>query len=575
MKKPGTGTRRSGTVRCAIYTRKSSEEGLEQEFNSLQAQREACEAFINSQRHEGWVCLRTAYDDGGFSGATMDRPALQQLLADLTAGRVDIVVVYKIDRLTRSLADFAKIVEILDARGASFVSVTQQFNTTTSMGRLTLNVLLSFAQFEREVIGERIRDKIAASKQKGMWMGGVPPLGYQAQDRKLIVVDSEAEIVRFIFRRYAELGSVRLLKDELDARNIQSKLRTSASGRILGGKPFARGALYLMLQNRIYRGEIVHREQSYLGEHEPIIDPPLWDAVQAQIASNTAQRNEGGKTRQPSLLAGMLFDRDGNRMTPSHAGKKGRRYRYYVSRSLITKDRTGNSAGLRIPAAEIEQLVSSRVHRWLLDPASIYKSPSAQLPDPSMQQQLVARAAEIGKRWPELPVARKRAVLTALIERIEVRVDQIDIRLRPLRLGALLDGAAPSSQSVNDEETEILSVPVRLRRAGREIRMVIDGADPFAAAKPDARLIKLLLRARRYNATLARGEGIPFAVLAQQEGVSRSYFTRLVRLSYLAPDITEAILDGRQPRDLTAEKLLDHSRLPLAWHDQRTVLGFA
>jgi len=575
MKKPGTGTRRSGTVRCAIYTRKSSEEGLEQEFNSLQAQREACEAFINSQRHEGWVCLRTAYDDGGFSGATMDRPALQQLLADLTAGRVDIVVVYKIDRLTRSLADFAKIVEILDARGASFVSVTQQFNTTTSMGRLTLNVLLSFAQFEREVIGERIRDKIAASKQKGMWMGGVPPLGYQAQDRKLIVVDSEAEIVRFIFRRYAELGSVRLLNDELDARNIQSKLRTSASGRILGGKPFARGALYLMLQNRIYRGEIVHREQSYLGEHEPIIDQPLWDAVQTQLAGNAAQHNDCGRTRQPSLLAGMLFDGDGNRMTPSHAVKKGARYRYYVSGSLITKDRTENSVGLRIPAAEIEQLVSSRVHRWLLDPASIYKSTSTQLADSSMQQRLAARAAEIGKRWPELPVARKRAVLTALIERIEVRVDQIDIRLRPLRLGALLDGAAPSSQSVNDEETEILSVPVRLRRAGREIRMVIDGADPFAAAKPDARLIKLLLRARRYNATLARGEGIPFAVLAQQEGVSRSYFTRLVRLSYLAPDITEAILDGRQPRDLTAEKLLDHSRLPLAWHDQRTVLGFA
>ena len=234
MKKPGTTTRRNGTVRCAIYTRKSSEEGLEQEFNSLQAQREACEAFIDSQRHEGWVCLRAAYDDGGFSGATMDRPALQQLLADLTAGRVDTVVVYKIDRLTRSLADFAKIVEILDARGASFVSVTQQFNTTTSMGRLTLNVLLSFAQFEREVIGERIRDKIAASKKKGMWMGGVPPLGYRAQDRKLVIVDSEAEIVRLIFRRYAELGSVRLLKDELEARGIKSKSRTSASGRLVG-----------------------------------------------------------------------------------------------------------------------------------------------------------------------------------------------------------------------------------------------------------------------------------------------------------------------------------------------------
>src|SRR4029077_2424682 len=234
MRSAGSGTRRSARVRCAIYTRKSSEEGLDQEFNSLQAQREACEAFISSQRHEGWVCLPACYDDGGFSGATMDRPALQRLLADITARRVDIVVVYKIDRLTRSLADFAKIVEILDAKEASFVSVTQQFNTTTSMGRLTLNVLLSFAQFEREVIGERIRDKIAASKKKGMWMGGVPPFGYRAQDRKLIIVDSEAKTVRFIFRRYAELGSVRLLKDELDARGIHSKLRTSAAERISG-----------------------------------------------------------------------------------------------------------------------------------------------------------------------------------------------------------------------------------------------------------------------------------------------------------------------------------------------------
>jgi DNA invertase Pin-like site-specific DNA recombinase len=313
MKKPGTTTRRNGTVRCAIYTRKSSEEGLEQEFNSLQAQREACEAFINSQRHEGWVCLRAAYDDDGFSGATMDRPALQQLLADLTAGRVDTVVVYKIDRLTRSLADFAKIVEILDARGASFVSVTQQFNTTTSMGRLTLNVLLSFAQFEREVIGERIRDKIAASKRRGMWMGGVPPLGYQAQNGKLVIVDSEADIVRFIFRRYAELGSVRLLKDELEARSIRSKLRTSASGRISGGKPFARGALYLMLQNRIYRGEILHKDQSHPGGHTPIIDQPLWIAVQARLTDNAAQRNEGGKTRQPSLSPACCLIATGTR----------------------------------------------------------------------------------------------------------------------------------------------------------------------------------------------------------------------------------------------------------------------
>ena len=577
MRKPGTTTRRNGTVRCAIYTRKSSEEGLEQEFNSLQAQREACEAFINSQRHEGWVCLRAAYDDGGFSGATMDRPALQQLLAEITAGRIDTIVVYKIDRLTRSLADFAKIVEILDARGASFVSVTQQFNTTTSMGRLTLNVLLSFAQFEREVIGERIRDKIAASKRRGMWMGGVPPLGYRAQDGKLIIEESEAETVRFIFRRYVELGSVRLLKDELDARSIQSKLRTSASGRISGGKPFARGALYLMLQNRIYWGEIVHNQQSYAGEHEPIVDQPLWDAVQAQLAGNDAEPRNCGKTRQPSLLAGMLFDRDGNRMTPSHAGRKGTRYRYYVSGSLITKDRTENSAALRIPAAEIEDLVNDRVHRWLLDPGSIYKSTSTRLADSSMQQRLLARAAEIGKHWPELPVARKRAVLTALIERIEVSVDQIDIRLRPPRLGALLDGDATPSQGVGEEETELLSVPVRLRRAGREIRMVTDGTDPFATAKPNARLVKLLLRARRFNATLDPGRRHRLCRTRPAGGCQSVLFhsarpPQLSRAGYYPGDprwAAAARSDGREaPRALTSAACLarsaDRARLCLS-----------
>src|SRR5262249_35668549 len=246
----GSGTRHSARVRCAIYTRKSSEEGLDQEFNSLQAQREACEAFITSQRHEGWVCLRADYDDGGFSGATLDRPALQRLLADIAKGRVDILVVYKIDRLTRSLTDFAKIVEILDARRASFVSVTKQCKPTSSMGRLPLNVLLSFAQFEREVIDERIRDKIAASKKKGMWMGGVPPLGYRVEDRKLVIVGSEAELVRSIFHYYAELGSVRLLKEELEARGINSKSRACASGRLRGGKPFSRARLIFLLQNR-------------------------------------------------------------------------------------------------------------------------------------------------------------------------------------------------------------------------------------------------------------------------------------------------------------------------------------
>jgi site-specific DNA recombinase len=573
MSRPAAkGMRRSGTIRCAIYTRKSSEEGLEQEFNSLQAQREACEAFIKSQRNEGWVCVPDGYDDGGLSGATMERPALQQLLAEIQAERVDIVVVYKVDRLTRSLADFAKIVEILDAKGASFVSVTQQFNTTTSMGRLTLNVLLSFAQFEREVTGERIRDKIAASKKKGMWMGGVPPLGYQARDRGLVVVDSEAEIVRSIFRRYAELGSIRLLTEELEARGITSKCRTSASGRFRGGQPFSRGALYLMLQNRIYRGEIVHKERSYPGEHAAIIDQELWDMVQAQLAGNAAQRNASGRSAQPSLLAGMLFDGDGNRMTPSHAVKKGTRYRYYVSRPLITKDRPERSAGLRIPAGEIEQLVAGRVRQWLFDPGSIYQATSAWLPDPSTQQRLVARAAEIGRQWSELPPARKRTVLTALIERVEVRVDQVDIHLRQIGLGSLFNLSVPPSVS---EETVILSVPARLRRAGMEIRMLIDGTDPFAAVKPNARLIKLLVRAHRFNTTLVQSDGVAFAALAVREGVSRSYFTRVVRLSYLAPDITQAILEGRQPRDLTADKLLQHSRLPLGWHDQRAALGFA
>src|SRR5499433_2543395 len=415
MTRPATNsTRRKGTVRCAVYTRKSSEEGLEQEFNSLQAQREACEAFINSQVHEGWGCLRAGYDDGGFSGATMGRPALQGLLADITAGRADIVVVYKIDRLTRSLADFAKIVEILDARSASFVSVTQQFNTTTSMGRLTLNVLLSFAQFEREVIGERIRDKIAASKRKGMWMGGVPPLGYRVQDRKLVIIDSEAEIVRAIFRRYAELGSVRLLKAELDVQGIKGKSWTSAAGRMIGGKLFSRGALYLMLRNRTYRGEIVHKGQSHPGEHPPIIDQSLWDVVQMRLAGNTAERNAGPRAHQPSLLVGVLFDRDGNRMTPSYAVKNGTRYRYYVS----SQNQRESATALRIPAGEIEHLVTSRVRQWLLDPGGVYQS--TRLPDLSAQRRLIACAVEIGKSWTELPGTRQCSFLTTLIDRIDV-----------------------------------------------------------------------------------------------------------------------------------------------------------
>jgi hypothetical protein len=441
------------------------------------------------------------------------------------------------------------------------------------MGRLTLNILLSFAQFEREVIGERIRDKIAASKKKGMWMGGLPPLGYRAQDGKLVVIDREAEIVRDIFLRYAELGSVRLLKNELEAREIKSKSWTSASGRRVGGKPFSRGALYHVLQNHLYRGEIVHKGQAHPGEHAPIIDQTLWDAVQAQLAANAAERNFGTGTRSPNPLAGMLFDGDGNRMTPTHATRKGTRYRYYVSRTLITNDQTDRSAALRIPAGEIEQAVTSRLRQWLVDPGSVYQA--IRLADPSAQRRLIARAEQIGRSWSELPAARQHACLAALIKCIDVGANRINIHFRPTRLSTLLDTAATPLPSATDDETQILSLPIELRRSGREIKMRIEGTDLFAIAKPDARLIKLLIRARRFNATLVGSDGVPFAALAKREGVSPSYFTRLVRLSYLAPDIAQAILDGRQPRDLTTEKLLAHSRLPLAWDEQRSVLGFA
>jgi DNA invertase Pin-like site-specific DNA recombinase len=326
-------------VRCAIYTRKSSEEGLDQDFNSLDAQREACEAYIVSQRGEGWEALPSHYDDGGFSGGGMERPALKQLLSDVGAGQIDAIVVYKIDRLTRSLSDFVKMVEIFDAREVSFVSVTQSFNTTTSMGRLTLNVLLSFAQFEREVTGERIRDKIAASKKKGMWMGGPAPLGYDAVNRKLIVNREEAKTVRRIYRKYAEVGSVRKLKEELDAEGILSKVREGRNGRRWGGRPFSRGALYLMLQNRIYLGETTHKGNSYPGEHEEITSRDLWEKVQEIMAANRVSRRAGGGAQSSSLLAGILYDSSGNRMTPSHAVKKGKRYRYYLSNSLAIKNK--------------------------------------------------------------------------------------------------------------------------------------------------------------------------------------------------------------------------------------------
>src|SRR4051794_668659 len=343
--------------RCAIYTRKSSEEGLEQEFNSLAAQWEACEAFIRSQRNEGWVLARTRYDDGGFSGGSVERPALQNLLTDIRAGRIDIVVVYKVDRLTRSLADFARLVELFDTEAVSFVSVTQQFNTTSSMGRLTLNVLLSFAQFEREVTGERIRDKIAASKRKGMWMGGNVPLGYDADERTLVINPAEAETVRRIFALYRELGCVRRVKEEADRLALRTKCSTTANGTERGGKPFSRGHLYTLLSNPIYTGQIAHKGELHPGQQPALINDETWTAVRDQLAANTSNHRRKAKAAEPSLLAGLLVDARGERLTPSHAVKKGRRYRYYVSAALITDAGTDRAQGWRLAAREIEEAV--------------------------------------------------------------------------------------------------------------------------------------------------------------------------------------------------------------------------
>src|SRR5438046_876860 len=381
--------------RCAIYTRKSSEEGLDQEFNSLAAQREACEAFIRSQQHEGWTSARTLYDDGGFSGGNMERPALQRLLADMRAGRIDIVVVYKVDRLTRSLADFARLVELFDAQGVSFVSVTQQFNTTSSMGRLTLNVLLSFAQFEREVTGERIRDKIAASKKKGMWMGGNVPLGYDANERTLVINPAEAETVRRIFALYRELGCVRRVKEEADRLGLRTKCSTTANGAERGGKPFSRGHLYTLLSNPIYTGQIAHKGELYLGQHPALIDDESWSAVRDQLAANTSDHRRKAKAVEPSLLAGLLVDARGERFTPSHAVKKGRRYRYYISTALITDVGTDRAQGWRLAAREIEEAVIRILVGALTNPASLVdRFGEADVPSDQLRK-LLGRAARM------------------------------------------------------------------------------------------------------------------------------------------------------------------------------------
>jgi site-specific DNA recombinase len=564
-------------LRCAIYTRKSSEEGLDQDFNSLDAQRDACEAFVASQKHEGWMALPELYDDGGFSGATMERPAFQRLLADVADGKIDIVVVYKVDRLTRSLSDFAKIVEVFDQRQVSFVSVTQQFNTTSSMGRLTLNILLSFAQFEREVTGERIRDKIAASKRKGMWMGGHPSLGYDVKDKKLIVNEAEAKTVRYIFRRYTDLKSVRLLKADLDAHGIVSKVRQAANGTRYGEKPFARGALYLMLQNRIYRGEIVHKDKSFPGNHEAIVDEALWSEVQSVLQANRTDRITGTSEREVSLLSGLIFDASGERLTPTNSVKSGTRYRYYVSRSLVTG--TSKRPAQRLPALELEALVRRRVQEWLGDRPAILDMVQNYTSDKGLRQQLIAGLERSIAVWSDLRADELRGFVVAVISRMEVHADRVEIVLDPIKAlhwACRAGGNEPSTANGAADAYRpslTLSVPMGLRRIGNEMRIIVDnGGSPRS---PDSSLVRVLVRGHAIRTRLLGDKSLTLDEIAKSECMTPSYATRLFRLTLLAPDILSAILNGEQPPDLTTRRLMDDTRLPLDWDEQRRRLGFA
>jgi len=412
-----------------------------------------------------------------------------------------------------------------------------------------------------------------------MWMGGNLPLGYDSEDRKLIVNEVEAETVRHVFRRYAALGSVRELKDELDADGVVSKARVYKSGRRAGGVPLARGAIYHMLQNRIYLGEIVHKDKSYPGQHDAIIDSDLWDKVQARLSANRVEHKTGGAAKHPSLLAGLLFDGLGHRMTPSHAKKKGKQYRYYVSRPLTTNSRANAPGGRRIPAGEIERLVSRRILGFFADRAEVFKTINRYVPDAVEQERLVGRATDLAEGWPDLVPAEMRAILLALVTRIDVHEEKVDIEVNAARLTDVL-GNDPmdlpdASGEVREADRLTLSVPARLKRAGLGTKMVIDGPEGRGRkGKADPSLSKLIVKGHVFRDKLIKGGGASLSDIAARQGVTRSYFTRLVRLTFLAPDITRAILEGRHPPTLTAAKLKEASRMPLGWREQREVLGF-
>jgi site-specific DNA recombinase len=559
----------AGRRRCAIYTRKSSEEGLEQEFNSLAAQREACEAYIRSQQHEGWALTRIRYDDGGFSGGNLERPALQRLLADIRTGRIDIVVVYKVDRLTRSLADFARLVELFDAQDVSFVSVTQQFNTTSSMGRLTLNVLLSFAQFEREVTGERIRDKIAASKKKGMWMGGNVPLGYDADERALMINPAEAETVRRIFALYRELSCVRRVKKEADQLGLRTKRIRITKGAERGGTQFSRGHIYRLLSNPIYTGRIAHKGQLYPGQHPALIDDETWTAVQDRLAANAGDHRRRAKAAEPSLLAGLLVDAHGERLTPSHAVKKGRRYRYYVSAALITDAAKEGMQSWRLAAQEIEDCVIGMLVDALTSPASLLERIGSPGTPSDQIRRVLGRAARLAATLRSSPGERAK-IVRELVEQVIIDEKRILIKLQR---SAVLGGNVPSGTSEEpDLGTLEVTAAVDFKQRGAETKLVLPGLSQHnQPSRCDPTLLKAIARGRAWFEELATGRARSLGQLAERDGITRRYIRRLVDLAFLSPLLVEAILQGRQPVELTATRLIELD-LPLDWAQQHRLL---
>jgi DNA invertase Pin-like site-specific DNA recombinase len=554
-------------VRCAIYTRVSTDSGLDQDFNSLDAQYDAAQAYVRSQAHAHWTLIKSRYDDGGFSGGSTDRPALQQLLADVKAHKVNVIVVYKVDRLTRSLADFAKLVELFDAHGVSFVSVTQQFNTTTSMGRLTLNVLLSFAQFEREVTSERIRDKIGASKRKGLWVGGVVPLGYQAKDRKITIVEDEARTVRHIFRRYLELGSLNLLLADLRKAGIKTKVRPLSTGRTIGGIPFTRGSLAYFLRNRFYIGQVKYKTEIFGGEQPAILDRKLFEAVQVKLDQ---QRSNHTTTRyaSDSLLMGLIFDDRGNRMTPTHATKAGVRYRYYISAILNQGHPTTAAKVNRVPAVEIEQLIVARV-----------------------RQQVRAGARE---HMPEKPELNDKDLISTYVARVDVKPNHLAIRL------ATNSTRSPGTKSkqkiinLNDEHhqlqrnctgpqidtsTDILMIPWKKMPAKRPREIIppaLHSSSPTdyrpIRAETRAKLVGSIAKGRHWLEELSVGTVTNADQIAARENCTTRQVNMTISLAFLAPTLVQAALEGRLPRGVGVANLRD---APAEWSDQHAMLGLA